>query len=241
MKTAPRTTVAACLALTATAIFGGSEALAQAFPGGRVEQSAIHIVGTLEPEDIERAAAETQGFSTCYQTALWRNPTLSGLVVLSWSVHRDGSSTDRAIHRSELADRSLETCLLNAVAQMRFSATEAREAVVMLSLTLTSEGTIRPPPPPPPPIDQQLSAAQIREVFNRHIADLAFCRTASGQPPWPTVEISVRMTIEGSGRVRDVRTESTNPAARCVVGVVNRMVFPFFRGPALMLTYPVRI
>ena len=243
METSFRVKVAANLAAIAVTFLAGGEAWSQVFPGGRVEQTSLHIVGTLEPDDIERAAAETRGFATCYQTALRRNPTIDGLVVLSWVVHRDGTSADRAVHRSELADRSLEGCLLDAVAAMRFSTTEAREAVVMLALTLTSEGGLPFPPPPfpPPPITPQLSAAQIRAVFDRNIADLAFCRTSSGQPPWPTVEIPVRLTIERSGQVRSVRTESTNPAARCVVGVVEGMVFPSFSGPDLILTYPVRI
>jgi len=169
---------------------------------------------------------------------------LAGSIVLPWHVLPAGSTAEAGVHRSDLADRSLENCFLSAIAALRFERKPVRQAVVMLPLTLTSDGRIpvvTPPPPVWPSLPNQLTAAQVRNVIERHIADIAFCRTATGQPSWPPVQIVVTMTVQGSGRVVDARTSSPNPASRCVLRAVEGMVFPAFRGPDMILSYPFRL
>lgn len=232
-----------CVALAST-LLGASSAEAQTFVGGSVEQGPMHVVGTLERDDIDRVVGETTAFSGCYRDALQRNPRLAGSIVLTWHVSPAGSTTEAGVHRSDLADRSLESCFLSAIAALRFERKPVRQAVVMLPLTLTSDGRIpvvTPPPPRWPRLPDQLTATQVRNVIERHIADIAFCRTWTGQPSWPPVQIVVTMTVEGSGRVREARTNSPNPAGRCVLDAVQRMVFPAFSGPDMLLSYPFRL
>lgn len=111
---------------------------ASAVQVGRVRLGPVTISGPLESAVVTRAIGQNLGrVRLCYAEGLGRVPTLAGKVLLRLAIGRDGVVSVAGTGWSELSDKDVSRCLLDAFRGMAFPVPEGRIATVAQELVFT--------------------------------------------------------------------------------------------------------
>ncbi|MFO0556288.1 MAG: AgmX/PglI C-terminal domain-containing protein [Polyangiaceae bacterium] len=95
--------------------------------------------GRLAPEVIQRVLRQNAGqFRLCYSEGLKKNPQLSGKVVLTFRIARDGSVENVTTDGSDLSDKDVLSCITKALKKASFPKPEGGTVKVVYPLALES-------------------------------------------------------------------------------------------------------
>jgi len=112
---------------------GERRAVLRVASGGRtgqriqVEQLALPPARAAGPGGRDQDAVDAQAARTrnliggCYTIGLAADPSLSGLVVIRFTIHPDGSVTNVQVSKSNLGNRDVESCVTAAVQTWKFA------------------------------------------------------------------------------------------------------------------------
>jgi len=107
----------------------GSGRLGGSHTGARGKVSAATATTTgdgLPAEVIQRIIRQNVGqIRLCYETAMTKNPTLSGKVALKFTIDGKGGVSQAAVGDTTIADADMVTCLVSVVKRLSFPAPEA--------------------------------------------------------------------------------------------------------------------
>lgn len=90
------------------------------------------------------------------------------------------------------------------------------------------------PEPEAAPEPRELSQDDVRRTVRRYGSRIGRCRTPESEGQ----RYRVSWVIQPSGSVTNVRSEASDDASRCIMGVVRDMSFPSFDGEAVPIRYP---
>lgn len=99
----------------------------------QVEQLALPPARAAGPGGRDQDAVEVQARRTqnliggCYTIGLAADPTLSGLVVVRFTIKADGTLMNVAVSKSNLGNRDVESCIIAAVQTWKFSAASSTD------------------------------------------------------------------------------------------------------------------
>jgi outer membrane biosynthesis protein TonB len=88
--------------------------------------------------------AHMQNVKKCYEDELPKHPTLSGAVVLAWTVELDGRVVGTRVAKSSINNSGLETCLVDEVAQWIFPKAPQKTYVNEFPFVFKSGGPTAP-------------------------------------------------------------------------------------------------
>jgi hypothetical protein len=118
-------------------------------PSPRVRLGTLGVIGALAPEVVQRAIrARMASFRSCYQRGLDADPTLSGRIVVAFTIDDAGSVvTATDVPKDEqhpdgttLADSSVVSCVVQKLSTMRFMTPKGGGLVkVRMQLRLSPE------------------------------------------------------------------------------------------------------
>jgi outer membrane biosynthesis protein TonB len=90
---------------------------------GVVKSEAPAVDGELDPGVVSKEVRSRLGaIKACYERALKRNPTLSGKVVVHWTITAAGTVSGIDIENDTLGDSEVANCIKSLVARWRFPA-----------------------------------------------------------------------------------------------------------------------
>ena len=97
----------------------------------------MQLNGRLPAEVVHRILRMTFGrFRRCYEIGLVKNPTLTGQVVMRFSIDKQGSIYSVVDGGSSLPDRAVVQCILGAIKVLAFPAPESGIVTVVYPITL---------------------------------------------------------------------------------------------------------
>ncbi len=107
-------------------------------PMGRVRHAKPTANGPMSSRVVANTVRQhSDGLRSCYDRRLASLPTLSGKVVLQFTIDETGAVTEPAVKSSTLTDQALESCLTEAVRPIPFPAPK-RPVAVTYPLLLTT-------------------------------------------------------------------------------------------------------
>jgi tetratricopeptide (TPR) repeat protein len=107
----------------------------------KVRMGATKVSGGLPPEVIQRIVRQNFGrFRLCYEQGLGRNPNLTGLVTVRFTIGRDGGVSNVADGGSALPDQEVVSCVFNAFYGLSFPQPESGVATVTYPLNFDTDG-----------------------------------------------------------------------------------------------------
>lgn len=114
----------------------------------QVRMGATQVAGRIPPEVIQRVVRQHFGrMRSCYEDARRRNANAQGRVAVRFVIARDGSVNQASVSQSELRDGSLEQCVLDAFAGMKFPPPEGGIVTVTYPFVFTpGEDEAQAPP-----------------------------------------------------------------------------------------------
>jgi len=90
----------------------------------------MQVDGSLTRDQVVAVlSANARQMRDCYETALRSNATLSGTVVVRFTVRPTGSVASSSLVRSTLGDRAVERCLVQFVRTLSFPPSAGRTRV----------------------------------------------------------------------------------------------------------------
>lgn len=96
-----------------------------------VQAGTSQVVGALPPEVIQRIVRQSFGrFQACYEAGLRTNPNLQGRVTVRLVIAKDGSAKSADVAVTDLADKTVATCVARAFSQLTFPAPDRGEVIV---------------------------------------------------------------------------------------------------------------
>jgi outer membrane biosynthesis protein TonB len=102
---------------------GTGEAAAEKKVSGSVKSEAPAVDGELDPNMVAKEVRTRLGaIKACYERALKRNPTLSGKVVIHWTITQAGTVSGVDVEQDTLGDAEVASCIKALVARWRFPA-----------------------------------------------------------------------------------------------------------------------
>jgi outer membrane biosynthesis protein TonB len=102
---------------------GTGEAAAEKKVSGSVRSEAPAVDGELDPAMVAKEVRSRLGaIKACYERALKRNPTLSGKVVIHWTITQAGTVSGVDVEQDTLGDAEVASCMKALVARWRFPA-----------------------------------------------------------------------------------------------------------------------
>jgi hypothetical protein len=102
---------------------GTGEAAAEKRVSGVVKSEAPAVDGELDPAMVAKEVRSRLGaIKACYERALKRNPTLSGKVVIHWTITQAGTVSGVDVEQDTLGDAEVASCIKALVARWRFPA-----------------------------------------------------------------------------------------------------------------------
>jgi outer membrane biosynthesis protein TonB len=102
---------------------GTGEAASEKKVSGSVRQEAPAVDGELDPAMVAKEVRTRLGaIKACYERALKRNPTLSGKVVIHWTITQAGTVSGVDVEQDTLGDAEVASCIKALVARWRFPA-----------------------------------------------------------------------------------------------------------------------
>jgi hypothetical protein len=102
---------------------GTGAAAAEKKVSGSVRSEAPAVDGELDPAMVAKEVRSRLGaIKACYERALKRNPTLSGKVVIHWTITQAGTVSGVDVEQDTLGDAEVASCMKALVARWRFPA-----------------------------------------------------------------------------------------------------------------------
>jgi outer membrane biosynthesis protein TonB len=102
---------------------GTGEAATEKKVSGSVKSEAPAVDGELDPAMVAKEVRTRLGaIKACYERALKRNPTLSGKVVIHWTITQAGTVSGVDVEQDTLGDAEVASCMKSLVARWRFPA-----------------------------------------------------------------------------------------------------------------------
>jgi hypothetical protein len=102
---------------------GTGNAAAEKHVSGIVKTEAPAVDGELDPGLIAKEVRARQGaIKACYERALKRNPTLTGKIVMHWTITAAGTVSGVDVESDTLGDSEVGSCIKSLVARWRFPA-----------------------------------------------------------------------------------------------------------------------
>jgi outer membrane biosynthesis protein TonB len=102
---------------------GTGAAAAEKKVSGSVKSEAPAVDGELDPNMVAKEVRSRLGaIKACYERALKRNPTLSGKVVIHWTITQAGTVSGVDVEQDTLGDAEVASCIKALVARWRFPA-----------------------------------------------------------------------------------------------------------------------
>ena len=102
---------------------GTGEAAAEKKVSGSIKSEAPAVDGELDPAMVAKEVRTRLGaIKACYERALKRNPTLSGKVVIHWTITQAGTVSGVDVEQDTLGDAEVASCIKALVARWRFPA-----------------------------------------------------------------------------------------------------------------------
>lgn len=192
----------------------------------------------LSPAQTDPVMQQAEGpVRRCYDSARQDDPNLGGEILIALVIDGAGKVTQPRLLR-RLGHLGFDTCVLDVVRKLQFPKPYKGKAV-------TLRHPLRLQPPQGERRLGRLTAAQISGTFRRGQLDFSQCyRTAAAKNPTLRGQLTVSLTVQKDGSVRDARiTNDTlqHPNVRaCVLQRVARLRFPppQFAGE-VDLTYPL--
>jgi outer membrane biosynthesis protein TonB len=90
---------------------------------GIVKTEAPAVDGELDPGLVAKEVRARQGaIKACYERALKRNPTLSGKIVMTWTITAAGTVSGVDVETDTLGDSEVASCIKSLIARWRFPA-----------------------------------------------------------------------------------------------------------------------
>jgi outer membrane biosynthesis protein TonB len=180
-------------------------ALAAAQPAARASRLSDPVRPT-----IRRHINEVKD---CYERGLLRVPTLSGRVVLQFTIDRDGAVAQASVSSDALRDSEALSCIVDHAARWRFpSSPDGRVTTVTYPFVFQAKA-------PPELLNDPQRRNEIRfcyEVARRSQSELAG-------------ELALSISVTGSGTVAVVVAKSAIPSpslSQCITAAVRRWTFP---------------
>jgi outer membrane biosynthesis protein TonB len=107
----------------AIAVGGTGAGSAEKKVTGSVRSEAPAVDGELDPAMVAKEVRTRLGaIKACYERALKRNPTLSGKVVIHWTITQAGTVSGVDVEQDTLGDAEVASCMKALVARWRFPA-----------------------------------------------------------------------------------------------------------------------
>jgi len=102
---------------------GTGEAASEKKVSGSIKTEAPAVDGELDPAMVAKEVRTRLGaIKACYERALKRNPTLSGKVVIHWTITQAGTVSGVDVEQDTLGDAEVASCIKALVARWRFPA-----------------------------------------------------------------------------------------------------------------------
>ncbi|HVZ71740.1 MAG TPA: AgmX/PglI C-terminal domain-containing protein [Polyangia bacterium] len=102
---------------------GTGEAATEKKVSGAIKTEAPAVDGELDPAMVAKEVKTRLGaIKACYERALKRNPTLSGKVVIHWTITQAGTVSGVDVEQDTLGDAEVASCIKSLVARWRFPA-----------------------------------------------------------------------------------------------------------------------
>jgi hypothetical protein len=102
---------------------GTGTAAAEKKVSGVVKSEAPAVDGELDPGLVAKEVRSRLGaIKACYERALKRNPTLSGKVVIHWTITAAGTVSGIDVENDTLGDPEVASCIKSLVSRWRFPA-----------------------------------------------------------------------------------------------------------------------
>jgi len=90
---------------------------------GVVKSEAPAVDGELDPSIVSKEVRSRLGaIKACYERALKRNPSLSGKIVVHWTITAAGTVSGIDVENDTLGDSEVASCIKSLVARWRFPA-----------------------------------------------------------------------------------------------------------------------
>jgi hypothetical protein len=100
---------------------GTGNAAAEKRVTGIVKNEAPAVDGELDPGLIAKEVRARLGaIKACYERALKRNPTLTGKIVMHWTITAAGTVSGVDVETDTLGDSEVSSCIKSLVARWRF-------------------------------------------------------------------------------------------------------------------------
>ena len=97
----------------------------------RFSRGAARVASACDKDNVLRTVGRGTGaIRYCYEKTLKVNPSLSGEVVVDWTVSPKGRVTRASISRSTLRNTSIERCMVRVVKRWRFAPTTGEPCVI---------------------------------------------------------------------------------------------------------------
>jgi TonB family protein len=182
-------------------------------------------------------------FQRCYEQGLLILPSLSGRVVLDFTIGAAGGVTSVKMESSSMGFPSVEACILKHAWQLRFPRPKGGGSVkVRYPFVFRVEGAQVPAPRSTTPRSSatapySLSRAQVQASMRRIRPQVTKCYDRFKKPGM----VKVLLRIATSGAVLSAVIKGRfagSPTGACVRAAVLRVRFPQFTGKPLTITYP---
>lgn len=86
-----------------------------------VEGTGAEFTGTIDRDAIRRVIRENRrAFQFCYESALRKNPDVSGRVEMQWDIEERGRATRVSVKSSEIGDRDFARCMVSRISSLTF-------------------------------------------------------------------------------------------------------------------------
>jgi pSer/pThr/pTyr-binding forkhead associated (FHA) protein len=107
----------------------------------RAASDRVTSQGQIDKEAVAKAInshlAEVQ---RCYESALLKNPTLAGKVVLEWTISTQGRVVNSKSKSSTLKDSSVESCILRSLNNWQFPAARGSSVIISYPFIFNAVG-----------------------------------------------------------------------------------------------------
>jgi hypothetical protein len=102
---------------------GTGSAAAEKKVSGVVKSEAPAVDGELDPGLVAKEVKSRLGaIKACYERALKRNPSLSGKVVIHWTITAAGTVSGADVEQDTLGDAEVSSCIKSLISRWRFPA-----------------------------------------------------------------------------------------------------------------------
>jgi outer membrane biosynthesis protein TonB len=102
---------------------GTGNAASEKKVSGIVKTEAPAVDGELDPGLISKEVRARAGaIKACYERALKRNPTLTGKIVMHWTITAAGTVSGVDVEQDSLGDSEVGSCIKSLIARWRFPA-----------------------------------------------------------------------------------------------------------------------